>query len=1155
MKKIFLAYFFISHSALFAQDLQTILDSANIYWDQEQYQKSFDALTRGIEIAKKELEANTEFGRYNLAYIYNESGIKLYQYGDYATAETYYLGAAELFKEEQGESGENYLVTLENLTLLYEAWGKYDKSLETYFMLFENPAFLANAQDLYLSYNTAGLMALELNYLKKAIDFFQSSLSHIETSHPDYWVVLENTLIAAQSYGEGMTVEDHLNKFLQKFPERAEDYSNLIAYINREHAITKIEANNHFDAIPHLLKALEYNQLASEFDSTEYVYALQDLSSCYVLTSQYADGLPWVARSEVLCQNFYGEGSSTHLYTINQLALTYAELGHYQKAVKQYKRGIKYAKRADFEEAGTIKALLETNFTDLLIKLGRFEEAKTYNRNTVDFYEQDPLFEDDLIFSLNQTGMILVSIGEYEKAESLFGIILRKNRDKYGFENEMATKIASNMTALYIQTGRYSRAEKFMLFVLSNDLKNHGEESFEYSFSLQVAGTLLLSAGEYAEAVESFKKALEIREKMVGENNRELLLLRQALGTAYLKAGKLNEAKDLLLDIAELQVKNTGKQTLDLAMTQNDLGLVYYQLGNLEQAKELFTKAHSTRKKILGDQNQFTITSLYNLACTEYLTNNFNRSIDYFEQAVGHYIDVLNDYFPYLSEKERLEYYHTIKGQTEAYFSLLNEQIDQNPELAANLFNARIRTRDILLGQSMKLRNLLNNQDDPVVKLNYKKWLAIKQEAARLEQQAHSESQQAQIDSLKVVAEEIERSFGTLASQLDQTKPDWQEIANSLKEGEVVVEILRIVRFDFVKNQLVSDEKDYLALIIDNTTRNAPRYVRMKNGHELETKGYNLYKNNIKFKLTDKVSYNNFWKSMAEAVSGYEKIYLSSDGVYHLVNIQSLFNPETGNYVIEESRIESIGNSGGLLERKATTKSAQSATLFGFPDFNAVKDSEIEDHERTGTFREIFTQGVAKLPGTKVEVEGIDGLLQTAGIATSTYLSGQASEKQIKSLGPTDILHIATHGYFEESSSDLINDDPLLHSGLLLANLRESIAPNEENGIVSAKEVAQLDLHETELVVLSACETGRGKVVDGQGVYGLQRAFRVAGADHVIISLWKVDDEATKELMTLFYENYLKSGDPRAALKTAQIELKKTFPDPLYWGAFYVVGD
>jgi CHAT domain-containing protein len=161
--------------------------------------------------------------------------------------------------------------------------------------------------------------------------------------------------------------------------------------------------------------------------------------------------------------------------------------------------------------------------------------------------------------------------------------------------------------------------------------------------------------------------------------------------------------------------------------------------------------------------------------------------------------------------------------------------------------------------------------------------------------------------------------------------------------------------------------------------------------------------------------------------------------------------------------------------------------------------------------------------------------MSESGIKSQFFISDDAHEGQLKGIESTDILHIPTHGFFEESSDDVLNNDPLLHSGLLLANIKESAGLTEENGIITAKEVVQLNLSDNKLVVLSACETGKGKVVDGEGVYGLQRAFQVAGADNVIISLWKVDNTATQQLMTYFYKGYLKSNNPRTALKQPQI--------------------
>ena len=178
----------------------------------------------------------------------------------------------------------------------------------------------------------------------------------------------------------------------------------------------------------------------------------------------------------------------------------------------------------------------------------------------------------------------------------------------------------------------------------------------------------------------------------------------------------------------------------------------------------------------------------------------------------------------------------------------------------------------------------------------------------------------------------------------------------------------------------------------------------------------------------------------------------------------------------------------------------------------------------------------------------------------------EANEQNIKKLQSPPILHIATHGFFidEPSESELqtmqdsedrnLLKNPFLRSGLLLAGCQNPQL-QEEDGILSAEEVMNLDLQNTELVVLSACETGLGDVEGGEGVYGLQRAFRQAGAKNVLMSLWKVDDTATQLLMNYFYTAILKGKPKREALQTAQLQLKKLYPNPYYWGAFILVGE
>jgi CHAT domain-containing protein len=287
-------------------------------------------------------------------------------------------------------------------------------------------------------------------------------------------------------------------------------------------------------------------------------------------------------------------------------------------------------------------------------------------------------------------------------------------------------------------------------------------------------------------------------------------------------------------------------------------------------------------------------------------------------------------------------------------------------------------------------------------------------------------------------------------------------------------------------------------------------------------------------------------------LKGKKLIYISPDGTYNQLNLNTLKKPDA-DYVINRYDLVIIGNSKDLIALKGKKAKVlkKNATLIGFPDYGPGE--------------------IAVLPGTKVEIDGISRLLKGSGYQVKQFTQKVATEANLKSVKAPTVMHIATHGYFlqdvDESSTafgismENANDNPLLRSGLMLAGAGTTVSgtrmPNLEsndNGILTAYEAMNLNLEGTDLVVISACETGLGDIKAGEGVYGLQRAFLVAGADALIMSLWKVDDAATQQLMSNFYSNWLKLGNKQKAFKQAQLQLMTKFKDPYYWGAFVMMG-
>ena len=309
---------------------------------------------------------------------------------------------------------------------------------------------------------------------------------------------------------------------------------------------------------------------------------------------------------------------------------------------------------------------------------------------------------------------------------------------------------------------------------------------------------------------------------------------------------------------------------------------------------------------------------------------------------------------------------------------------------------------------------------------------------------------------------------------------------------------------------------------------------------------------------------------MKEAVGASKKIYFSPDGVYQQVNMYTLLNPDTKKYLIDETNICLLTNSQDILQVVADSKS-KSAEIFSYPDYDFIpKTVEVASTEPLSRYG--FSH-LVELPGTKIEADTITKILKSKNWKVNEHLQAEATEDAIKKIDNPQILHIATHGFFlkdvDDNAAEVIGlqsqiakENPLLRSGLMLAGAaavaRDSMVDNtKEDGILTAYEAAGLNLSQTDLVVLSACETGLGEMHNGQGVYGLQRAFMVAGAKSIIMSLWVVDDFATQELMSNFYREWLK--DPSAdnkqkAFRIAELKLKEKFPEPYYWGAFVMVG-
>lgn len=318
--------------------------------------------------------------------------------------------------------------------------------------------------------------------------------------------------------------------------------------------------------------------------------------------------------------------------------------------------------------------------------------------------------------------------------------------------------------------------------------------------------------------------------------------------------------------------------------------------------------------------------------------------------------------------------------------------------------------------------------------------------------------------------------------------------------------------------------------------------------------------------------YQSFWEPIISKLpSSISCIYFSPIGVVNTIGIENA-KDSSGRNLSDKYRIYRLTNSREIFNKQNNRKKFEHIALFGDIDYGG-SDGDVEKSQ--SQFREMSLskvrealkrgsiKGIEPLEGTKVELKNISNILGGISISYTEYSGKDASEENLFSLSNTNIsqLHIATHGYFV-GTIDAKNNTSLDDSGLLFAGAENTLIGDEDlkktsykDGVLKASEIATMSFPNLDLVTLSACETALGHI-SSEGVFGLQRGFKIAGANSILMSLWKVDDAATCKLMTEFYSNWIgKKMTKHDALETAKKTVRETkgWEDPKYWAAFILL--
>lgn len=886
----------------------------------------------------------------------------------------------------------------------------------------------------------------------------------------------------------------------------------------------------------------------------------------------------------------------------NNLGSLHFSTGAYHRAENLYKSAFEiwYKLHGDNHK---LLGVAYSNLGSMADLAGRFEEAESLYKKSIAVRTKilGPT-HPDVAVSYGNLGSLYFTQSQYPKAEDCYVKSLEIRLANYGEKNVGVGRMYNNLGMLNAKLGLFEKAESNYLKSIEIRTGLLGENHPQVAESYVALATAYSDQGKLAQAEPYFIKTIEIQKKKPGENHPTMATTYNNTGNLYYRMHNFAKAEYYYQKALEIRLRVFGEKNQYVASCYTNLGTLFNDMGEYSKSEEHYKKSLSTYLLAVGENHQDVAISNFQLARNLMDSQNQEKAFYHLEKGKENLLHQIETNFPILSETEKQSFFqYWMKSNLDylASFCLMNAR--KHPKQAALLFNTTLATKAIILNSTQKFRKRLLQMPDTNIRKRFENWEKNRKEIAGIYQRGDSTelaSLKSRLEESDVMEKELSKLTRDFAYLADKKVITWTDIQKKLKKNEAAIEIVRIqiygktLKVTDTTNPIkpiyqlygLTDSVVYAVLIIKKGMK-FPEMVILPNGNELEQKSIYYYRNSIQKRNEDPYSYNKFWAPIGKKLgSKIKRVYFSPEGIFHSINLNILKNPKTNKYLLEELEIKQVTNTKDLLSFNSTGQNFNSICLTGYPDYNMTRDKILS--LTRGAKRELETKSVlvrgemfAELPGTKNEVESISQILVGKGLKIQALLGENALEESIKALVQPRILHIATHGFFHSDTSKKIN--PLLFSGLLLSGANKTISgqPNEdvEDGILTAYEAMNLNLDNTDLVVLSACETGLGDIKNGEGVYGLQRAFKVAGAKSIIMSLWKVDDEATQELMVSFYKNWLappapeggvkqpsgsfsspsgrSGGAKRSAFLAAQKELKAKYPDPYHWGAFVMVGE
>jgi CHAT domain-containing protein/Flp pilus assembly protein TadD len=865
--------------------------------------------------------------------------------------------------------------------------------------------------------------------------------------------------------------------------------------------------------------------------------------------------------------------------SLSGLAINAYNQGRYAEAESYYQECLAIL-RSQLGASHVLVGVNENGLGALYYNQGRYDEAEALLLNAIDIFRaQSGTAQSSLASALNNLALLYQDQGRYREAEPIYEAALGLNQALFGERHAGAAAILDNLAALYNDQGRYGEAIALYEQALAIRREQLGNSHPEVALNLNGLAITHLKQGDYDQVEPLLQAALTIGRQQFGENHPEVALTLGNLAVLYRSQGRLAEAEPLFQATLAIWRDHLGDNHPSVGTALNNLAWLYMQQQRYAEAIPLYREALTIVQASSGADHPNAATTLSNLAILHGAQGNSAEATAALAAGMAIEERNLDLNLAVLAEAQRQSYAATVVNSTNLGISLhlqqdpastaarqlaltqvlrrkgriLDTATDSRQALRANLSPAEQTQLDQLDVLRSQLANLIFSPPSSLTPEQYR----LEVEQLRDEEQALSVALARQSATFRAETEPV-----TLAA-----------VQAEIPEHGVLIEFVRYQPFDFETYDWQGDRYAAYLLFADGSIQGVD--LGAAETVNLAVQQFNEALRRVNVSPTDasRTLASLIWDPLTPYLQDTEQVLLSPDGQLNRIPFEAL-QTEQGAYLISQYPLSYLNSGRDLLKFAASAPSQSPAVIMADPNYDTSAGHSLGGVE--GRSSDLSDFQVGPLPGTAAEAAAIAPLLPNATVLTGD----DASESALKQVQAPQILHIATHGFFLTDLPRLTSagrglgviaggdvefrtapeqplENPLLRSGLALAGFNQR-SDGTEDGVFTALEAAGLNLVGTQLVVLSACETGLGAIANGEGVYGLRRAFAIAGAETQLISLWQVDDFATQGLMVAYYEQLLADGGRAESLRQVQLELLNSdgpYAHPYYWAAFIVSGN